>query len=95
MQENSPRLWAFLIATYWVSFVAFYLLWKAYKHVAWLRAEALMSPEVKPEQFAVVVRDVPPAPQGLSRKEHVDSYFRTIYNETFYRSLIVTDNKTV
>ncbi|GLU22615.1 hypothetical protein SLE2022_386770 [Rubroshorea leprosula] len=93
--EKSPRLWAFLVATYWVSFITYYLLWKAYKHVAALRADALMSPEVRPEQFAVLVRDVPKATEGQSRKEQVDSYFNAIYPETFYRSLIVTDNKKV
>ncbi|KAF7842909.1 CSC1-like protein ERD4 [Senna tora] len=93
--EKSPRLWAFLAATYWVSFVTLYLLWKSYKHVAWLRSEALRSPEVKAEQFAVVVRDIPPVPQGQTRKEQVDSYFRAIYPDTYYRSMIVTDNKVV
>lgn len=93
--ENSPRLWAFLIATYWVSFVTYYLLWKAYKHVATLRGNALKSPEVRSEQFAALVRDVPNGPTGDTRKEQVDSYFRTIYPETFYRSLIVTENKKV
>ncbi|CAA0823737.1 CSC1-like protein ERD4 [Striga hermonthica] len=95
IEERSPRLWAFVIATYWVSFVTYCLLWKAYKHVAELRSSALMSPEVKSEQFAVLVRDVPPVPAGLTRKDQVDSYFRGIYPDTFYRSLVVTDNKKV
>ncbi|GLU14254.1 hypothetical protein SLE2022_308350 [Rubroshorea leprosula] len=95
VKERSPRLWAFLIATYWVSFVTYYLLWKAYKHVAQMRAKALMSPKVKPEQFAVLVRDVPNPPEGQSKKQQVDSYFRTIYPNTFYRSLVITDNTKV
>ncbi|KAM7524869.1 hypothetical protein LguiA_014771 [Lonicera macranthoides] len=90
---SSPRLWAFAIATYWVSFVAYFLLWKAYKHVSDLRAEALMSAEVKAEQFAVLVRDIPPAPKGQTRKEQVDTFFSSIYPDTFYRSMVVTDNK--
>ncbi|KAI3455962.1 hypothetical protein Pfo_012625 [Paulownia fortunei] len=95
VEEKSPRLWAFVIAIYWVSFVAYCLLWKAYKHVSDLRAAALMSPEVKNEQFAVVVRDIPPVPEGQTRKEQVDSYFKAIYPDTFYRSMVVTDNKQV
>eukprot|EP00262_Sarcandra_glabra_P002905 TRINITY_DN1330_c0_g3_i1.p1 TRINITY_DN1330_c0_g3~~TRINITY_DN1330_c0_g3_i1.p1 ORF type:complete len:725 (+),score=87.39 TRINITY_DN1330_c0_g3_i1:199-2373(+) len=93
IQKGSTRLWAFMLGTYWVSFVTFYVLLKAYKHVSELRAAALMSPEVKPEQFTVLVRDIPPVPQGQTRKEQVDSYFRTLHPETFYRSLVVTDNK--
>ncbi|CAK9142838.1 unnamed protein product [Ilex paraguariensis] len=94
VEEKSPRLWAFVIATYWVSVVAYCLLWKAYKHVSDLRATALMSPEVRGEQFAVLVRDIPPS-EGQTRKEQVDSFFKTIYPETFYRSMVVTNNKEV
>lgn len=94
-QEKSHRLWAFLIGIYWVSFVTYYMLWKAYKHVSELRAKALESPEVKPEQFAILIRDIPALPEGQTRKEQIDSYFRSIYSETFYRSMVVTDNKEV
>ncbi|OWM63840.1 hypothetical protein CDL15_Pgr006102 [Punica granatum] len=90
---NKNRLWAFLIATYWVTFVTYYLLWKAYKHVSDLRTNALVSPEVKPEQFAVLVRDIPDLPEGQTRKEQIDSYFKSIYPETFYRSMVVTNNR--
>ncbi|XP_023891850.1 CSC1-like protein ERD4 [Quercus suber] len=95
VKEESSRLWAFLLATYWVSFVTYFLLWKAYKHVSGLRADALMSPEVRAEQFAILVRDIPPVPEGQTRKEQVDSYFKRIYPESFYRSMVVTDNKVV
>lgn len=90
---KSSRLWAFLVATYWVSFVTYFLLWRGYKHVSELRADALMSPEVRPQQFAVLVRDLPDLPKGQSRKEQVDSYFKAIYPDTFYRSMVVTNNK--
>ncbi|CAL5410186.1 unnamed protein product [Camellia sinensis] len=92
---GSSRFWAFLLATYWVSFVAYYLLWKAYNHGSDLRAAALISPEVRAENFAILVRDIPPPPEGQTRKEQVDSYFRTIYPDTFYRWMVVTDNKEV
>ncbi|GAB2279858.1 CSC1-like protein erd4 [Dionaea muscipula] len=95
VQAKSSRLWAFVIGVYWVSLVSYYLLWKAYKHVSDLRAAALISPELKAEQYAVLVRDVPPVPRGQTRKEQVDSYFSTIYPDKFYRSLVVTDNAEV
>ena len=95
LQDDSPRLWAFLFATYWVSLVTYFLLWKAYVHVSVLRANALMAPGLKPEQFAVLVRDIPPAPEGQTRKEQVDSYFKSIYPETYYRSMVVTNNREV
>lgn len=94
-QEKSPKLWAFLIATYWVSFVAYYLMWRAYNHVSDLRAAALMSPEARPEQFTILVRDIPPPPEGQTRKEQVDSFFKAIYPDTYYKSMVVTNNKEV
>ncbi|KAL9269236.1 CSC1-like protein [Drosera capensis] len=95
VESNSSRLWAFVIGVYWVSLVAYYLLWKAYKHVSDLRAAALVSHDPKPEQYAILVRDIPPPPEGQTRKEQVDSYFKAIYPDKFYRSLVVTDNKEV
>ncbi|KAK2642996.1 hypothetical protein Ddye_024759 [Dipteronia dyeriana] len=92
---KSPRLWAFLVAVYWVSFVTYYLLWKAYNHVSAMRAEALMSSEVRPQQFAVLVRDIPAVPKGQTIKKHVDMYFESIYRDEFYRSMVVTNNKEV
>ncbi|XP_015085088.1 CSC1-like protein ERD4 [Solanum pennellii] len=93
--NSGARLWAFIVATYWVSIVSYLSLWRAYKHVAELRAKALMSPEVRADQFAILVRDIPPVSESQSRKEQIDSYFSAIYPETFYRSMVVTDNKKV
>lgn len=93
--QGSPRLWAYVVSAYWVSLVTYYLLWKAYGHVSELRATALMSPEVRAEQFAVLLRDIPPPAEGETRKEQIDSYFKAIYPDTFYRSMVVTDNKEV
>jgi hypothetical protein len=95
IQRESPRFWAHVGACYWISIVAFILLWKAYKHVSELRATALMAPDIRAEQFAVLVRDIPPPLKGQTRKEQVDSYFHDIYGDTFYRSMVVTDNKKV
>ncbi|RWW77115.1 hypothetical protein BHE74_00014765 [Ensete ventricosum] len=62
--KKSLRLWAFLLGVYWVSFVTYYVLWKSYTHVSDLRAGAKTSAVVKPEEFAVLVRDIPAAPPG-------------------------------
>ncbi|CAN7093700.1 CSC1-like protein ERD4 [Brassica rapa] len=93
--RKSSRLWAFLGAVYWISLVTYFMLWKAYKHVSTLRAQALMSADTIPEQFAILVRDIPSPPNGQTHKEFIDSFFRDIYPETFYRSLVVTENRKV
>ncbi|KVH89298.1 protein of unknown function DUF221 [Cynara cardunculus var. scolymus] len=95
LNNRSARLWAFMASCYWVSFVSYFLLWRAYKHVSDLRATALKSPEVKPEQFAILVRDIPYSSEGYSRNEQVDTYFKSMYPETYYKSMVVTDNKEV
>lgn len=51
-----------------------------------------MSADVIPEQFAILVRDIPSPPNGQTQKEFIDSFFRDIYPETFYRSLVITEN---
>ncbi|KNA19423.1 hypothetical protein SOVF_061740 [Spinacia oleracea] len=93
--QKSPRMWVHLVAVYWVSLVTYYLLWKAYKHVSEIRAAALMSSEVRAEEFAILVRDIPLLLEGETRKEQVNSYFKAIYPDTFYRSMIITDNSKV
>lgn len=93
VRTKSVRLWAFLIGTWWVSLVTYYLLWKAYKHVSDLRAAAESSSVTLPEDYALLVRDIPPAQKGQSRKDQVDAYFRKLHPGTFYKSMIITDNK--
>ncbi|TVU41184.1 hypothetical protein EJB05_14683 [Eragrostis curvula] len=92
VQDKSKRLWAFLLSVYWVSFVTYFVLWKSYKHVSNLRAAARSTPDIKPEEFAVLVRDIPKPPPDETIKDSVDSYFRALHPNTFYRSLVVTDH---
>ncbi|KAG8081481.1 hypothetical protein GUJ93_ZPchr0007g5530 [Zizania palustris] len=92
VQKESSRLWAFLLSVYWVSFVTYFVLWKSYKHVSNLRAAARSTSDVKPEEFAVLVRDVPVPPPDQTIKDSVDSYFRALHPDTFYRSMVVMDH---
>ncbi|KAF8714086.1 hypothetical protein HU200_028085 [Digitaria exilis] len=92
VQKKSARLWAFLLSVYWVSFVTYFVLWKSYKHVSNLRATARSTPEIKPEEFAVLVRDLPRPSPDETIKDSVDSYFRALHPNTFYRSVVVTDH---
>jgi hypothetical protein len=60
-----------------------------------MRAAARSTPDVKPEEFAVLVRDVPKPPPDQTIKDSVDSYFRALHPDTFYRSMVVTDHTKV
>uniref|UniRef100_A0A0C9QXW6 TSA: Wollemia nobilis Ref_Wollemi_Transcript_816_2869 transcribed RNA sequence n=1 Tax=Wollemia nobilis TaxID=56998 RepID=A0A0C9QXW6_9CONI len=91
IKSKSARLWGFVAATYFVSVATYFILWKTYKHVLWLKGRKQYSMEAKPEQFVILVRDIPLVPPGETRKQQVDSFFKRLYPETFEQSLIVTD----
>ncbi|KAH7283567.1 hypothetical protein KP509_34G013900 [Ceratopteris richardii] len=88
--NRSSRLWAFALADYWLTFVILYVLWKSYKHVVQLRTQYQSSPKARPEQYAVLVRDIPQPPSG-SISEEVDTFFRGIYPTSYESCVVVTD----
>ncbi|KAL3676401.1 hypothetical protein R1sor_026349 [Riccia sorocarpa] len=90
VQNNSARLWAFLIGGYWLSFVTYYILRQAYRHVIELRARDQHQARARPEQFTCIVRDIPPPAENESREEQVHSFFQQLHPETYEKSLIVT-----
>ena len=92
---KSPRLWGFFNCLLLGFNCYIVLLWRAYKHVSWLRGEALKSPDVRPEQFAIVVRDIPNATQGQTKKGTGWRLFISHLSRGIYRFMIVTDNKVV
>ncbi|MCO5607012.1 hypothetical protein L7F22_061203 [Adiantum nelumboides] len=88
--NKSPRLWAFAIANYWLTIATLYVLWKSYKHVVILRTQDQASPKAKPQQYAVLVRDIP-TPSTGSISEEVDMYFKTLHPTTYETCIIVTN----
>ncbi|KAL8152444.1 hypothetical protein V2J09_010204 [Rumex salicifolius] len=93
LHAKSSRLWAFMVAVYWVSLVSYYLLWKACKHVSELRDFSRRESNAKDREYVILVRDIPPLPLEFeNRKQQVDYYFRSIHPNTFYSSIVVTDN---
>jgi hypothetical protein len=91
IQNKSAKIWAFLLAAFWVSFVTFYVLWKSYKRVSALRIREQTSAKVQPEQFAVLVRDIPKPEVHQTRSEQVDSYFRKLHPGTYEKCLVACD----
>ncbi|KAJ7569586.1 hypothetical protein O6H91_01G084800 [Diphasiastrum complanatum] len=41
-KKNKSRIWAFLLAAYWLSIVTYIVLWRKYKHIINLRGFLLM-----------------------------------------------------
>ncbi|MCO5583636.1 hypothetical protein L7F22_037549 [Adiantum nelumboides] len=90
ISQKSPRLWAFAIADYWLTISTMFVLWKSYKHAVFLRTLDQASSKAKPEQFAILVRDIP-SPSGQSIEEKVDSFFRKLHPTTYETCIIVTN----
>ncbi|XP_010522696.1 PREDICTED: CSC1-like protein At4g02900 isoform X2 [Tarenaya hassleriana] len=71
---GSPRFWAHLIMTYVFSIWTCYTLYMEYKTVATMRLRYLAAEKRRPDQFTVLVRNVPPDPDE-SVNEHVEHFF--------------------
>ena len=93
-QNESKRLWAFAVGAYWLTIATFYVLWKSYKHVILLRTQDQSSLTAKPEQYAVLVRDIP-SPLTGSIAQEVEDYFRSLHPGTYESSIIVTNMSKV
>ncbi|KAG0604384.1 hypothetical protein M758_10G168100 [Ceratodon purpureus] len=89
IRPNSPRIWAFLIAVYWVTIVTYYCLWKSYRKVFQLRNSLSASAVARPQQYTVLVRDIPATEKHESRTEQVDAFFRRTHPAAYERCMIM------
>lgn len=90
-QSGSPKIWAFLIGVYWVSIVTYYSLWRAYKKVFSLRNMMHSSEVSRPQQYTVLVRDIPVSQEHEKRTEQVESFFRRVHPHSYERCMIMHD----
>ena len=97
LQDKSDRLWAYVIGAYWLTIATLHRLWKTYKHVVALRiTDRYYVQTAKPEQYAVLVRDIPaPQPGTGTMYDQVDKYFKALHPETYRACVIVTKTSNV
>ncbi|KAK9137168.1 hypothetical protein Sjap_007762 [Stephania japonica] len=72
--SGSQRFWAHIVMAYIFTFWAFFVLYKEYKRLTNLRLHFLASENRRPDQFTVLVRNIPPDPDE-SVSEHVEHFF--------------------
>ncbi|XP_077217718.1 ERD (early-responsive to dehydration stress) family protein [Tasmannia lanceolata] len=72
--SGSKRFWVHLVMSYVFSFWTCFVLYKEYKTVALMRLRFLASESRRPDQFTVLVRNVPPDPDETV-SEHVEHFF--------------------
>ncbi|XP_058008684.1 CSC1-like protein At4g02900 isoform X2 [Hevea brasiliensis] len=71
---GSKRFCAHVLMSYIFTFWTFYVIYKEYKTTAFMRLQFLASESRRPDQFTVLVRNVPPDPDE-SVTEHVEHFF--------------------
>ncbi|CAN6558532.1 unnamed protein product [Malus baccata var. baccata] len=72
--SGSPKFFAHLVMSYVFTFWTCFVLYHEYKTVAAKRLQFLASEKRRPDQFTVLVRNVPPDPDE-SVSEHIEHFF--------------------
>ncbi|KAI4365662.1 hypothetical protein MLD38_021627 [Melastoma candidum] len=85
---GSQRFWAHLAMAYVFTLWAFYVLYKEYQNLAQKRLKFLASEDRRPDQFTVLVRNVPPDPDE-SVSEHVEHFFCVNHPDSYLSHKVV------
>nr|BAD94445.1 hypothetical protein [Arabidopsis thaliana] len=72
---GSSRFWVHLCMAYVITFWTCFVLQREYKHIASMRLQFLASEHRRPDQFTVLVRNIPPDPDE-SVSELVEHFFK-------------------
>lgn len=86
--SGSQRLWAHVIMAYVFSFWTFYTLYQEYQIITNKRLRFLAAEKRRPDQFTVLVRNVPPDPDE-SVSEHVEHFFRVNHPDYYLLHQVV------
>ncbi|KAJ4808079.1 ERD (early-responsive to dehydration stress) family protein [Rhynchospora pubera] len=100
---GSKRFWTHLVMEYVFTFWTFYVLYKEYNKVATMRLDFLASERRRPDQFTVLVRNIPPDPdESISELtehfflvNHPDHYLthQVVYNANKLAKLVKDKKK--
>ncbi|KAG6657751.1 hypothetical protein CIPAW_04G112900 [Carya illinoinensis] len=89
---GSDRFWTHLVMAYAFSFWACYVLKKEYAIVALMRLHFLASEQRRPDQFTVLVRNVPPDPDE-SVDELVEHFFLVNHEHYLTHQVVYNANR--
>lgn len=90
IKVGSQRFWAHIVMAYAFSFWTCYVLRKEYELVASMRLHFLATSKRRPDQFTVLVRNVPPDPDE-SVSELVEHFFLVNHRDHYLTHQIVYD----
>ncbi|XP_010924075.1 calcium permeable stress-gated cation channel 1 isoform X1 [Elaeis guineensis] len=86
--NRSQRFWAHLVMAYVFSFWTCYVLFKEYEIIASMRLHFLASEKRRPDQFTVLVQNVPPDPDE-SVSELVEHFFLVNHRDHYLTHQVV------
>ncbi|CAN1165704.1 Calcium permeable stress-gated cation channel 1 [Linum perenne] len=86
--QESQRFWAHIVMAYAFTFWTFYILLKEYEKVASMRLQFMASEKRRPDQFTVLVRNVPPDPDE-SVSELVEHFFMVNHPDNYLTNQVV------
>ncbi|KAJ9689664.1 hypothetical protein PVL29_012380 [Vitis rotundifolia] len=87
---GSERFWSHIVMAYAFTFWTCYLLQKEYETIATMRLQFLASEKRRPDQFTVLVRNVPPdADESVS--ELVEHFFLVNHSDNYLTHQVVYD----
>ncbi|KAI3849053.1 hypothetical protein MKX03_011496 [Papaver bracteatum] len=86
--EGSPRFWTHIVMAYAFTFWTCYSLHKEYELVASMRLHFLATEQRRPDQFTVLVRNVPPDPDE-SVSELVEHFFLVNHPDSYLTHQVV------
>ncbi|KAL4628304.1 hypothetical protein ACB092_05G227600 [Castanea dentata] len=87
---GSQRFWSHILMAYAFTFWTCYVLMKEYETVALMRLQFLASEKRRPDQFTVLVRNVPPDPDE-STSELVEHFFLVNHPDHYLTHQVVYD----
>lgn len=85
---KSPRFWTHIVMAYAFTFWTLYVLMKEYEKVATMRLQFLASERRRPDQYTVLVRNVPPDPDE-SVSELVEHFFLVNHPDNYLTHQVV------
>ncbi|XP_074271990.1 protein OSCA1-like [Silene latifolia] len=88
IQRGSSRFWAHIVMEYAFTFWACFVLYKEYAMVAKMRLQFIASERRRPDQFTVMVRNVPPDPDE-SVAENVEHFFLVNHRDHYLTQQVV------
>lgn len=84
VKRGSQRLWVHFACLCFISFYGMYLLYKEYNEILIRRIQQIQKLKQRPDQFTIVVREIPLCIEHKARDCCVDHFFSNHYPNTYY-----------